>query len=184
MEGTNVIRNRMLWTCVAMGASVAATGQSREENWDRCTSVNAEISIAGCTALINSGQELPATLSIIHYNLGASFQEKKQYDAALKNFDEAIRLNPNFAQALNGRGAAYLEAGNYAKAIQDFSTAVQLNSFYSIAYFNRGRAYSKQGDYDRAIEDYNHDLKLVPTHADGFAERGDAYRMKHQDDLA
>ena len=78
--------------------------------------------LIGCT--------LPGTVgSAIDYNNdGVEKMDRKDYEEAIKDFSEAIRLNPNFAWAYYHRGRALrqLDQGTYWAARHDFSTALTL----------------------------------------------------------
>jgi len=52
---------------------------------------------------------------------------KHQYDRAIQDFDQTIRLNPNFAEAFYDRGLAYRVLGQQNLAALDFAKARQLN---------------------------------------------------------
>src|SRR5262249_40154009 len=69
---------------------------------------------------------------------------------AIKDFDEAIRLDPQNVEAFNNRGAVYAELGDHPQAIADFSTALALQPTFAPAYRNRGNSYLETGDTDRA----------------------------------
>src|SRR6516225_4448020 len=76
------------------------------------------------------------------YEKGKACLDKKDYDAALAAFDEAIRLDPKDAKSYVGRGSAYDRKNEYDKAIADESEAIQLDPRNVEAYCERGIAYS------------------------------------------
>ena len=57
---------------------------------------------------------------------GNELLNQGQYDEAIKNYDEAIRLNPQLAEAYNNRGLAYGFQGKKAEAIADFEKFITL----------------------------------------------------------
>ncbi|KKH97241.1 hypothetical protein EO95_10700 [Methanosarcina sp. 1.H.T.1A.1] len=79
----------------------------------------------------------------------------KEYEEAVKAFDNATTLNPNFALAWNNKGNAYMKLKKYNKAIEAFEEAFKINSNYYLALHNKGDALYSLGKYDEAIRIYN-----------------------------
>src|SRR6516162_9552972 len=71
-----------------------AAAQNRDENWTQCRDANPDLSIRGCTALIESGQETTQGLAILFFNRGVGYYHKGEYDRAIQDYDQAIRLKP------------------------------------------------------------------------------------------
>jgi tetratricopeptide (TPR) repeat protein len=106
------------------------------------------------------------------------------YDRAMANYNEAIRLNHDDALAYYDRGLIYSNKGDPDRAIADFSDAVRLNPTYAFAFQSRGFAYYNKGDDNRAIADYNEAIRLDPKSAVAFNNRGNVYYRKNQYDQA
>jgi lipoprotein NlpI len=51
----------------------------------------------------------------------------RDYDRAIQDYDQAIRLNPNYALALNNRAAAYRNKKDYERALADYEAAAQID---------------------------------------------------------
>jgi tetratricopeptide (TPR) repeat protein len=101
---------------------------------------------------------------------------KGQRDLALRDYNSAIKLNPNHVLAYSGRGEVHFVAGNYDRAIEDLGIAIRLDPKDSRPYFFRGRSYSKKGEYERAISDFTLAINLkIPHLALAHLARGDAY---------
>ena len=108
----------------------------------------------------------------------------KDYYGAIKLYREALKLNPNFADAYNNRGNAYKDLGQYERAIQDFDKAIQLNPNYDMAYNNRGVAYYYLGQNERAIQDYDKAIQLNPNYDMAYNNRGVCYNELGQNERA
>ncbi len=87
---------------------------------------NPDIEIGGCTRLIQSGRFNNKNLAIIFHNRGNAYNSKGQYDRAIRDYDAAIRLKPDDADALNGRGIAKFYLARFGDAIPDLKTAARL----------------------------------------------------------
>ena len=173
-----------LRTCLLLGAAMTAMGCSGPKNLSKCRSVDPDTRIAGCTALIQSGQLTTGNLSTIYNNRGTAYSSKGDHDRAIQDFNEAIRLNPNFERAYYLRGNAYIVKEEYDRATQDFNEAIQLNPNAETAYYGRGYAYKKKGDYDRAIQDFNEAIRLNPNFERAYYNRANAYIDKEEYDRA
>jgi tetratricopeptide (TPR) repeat protein len=161
-----------------LGAAMAAIGQSRQENLNKCRSVDPDTRIAGCTALIQAGQETTENLAVIYNNRGTAYNSKREYDRAIRDHSEAIRLSPNYAYTYFDRGIDYYDKGDYDRAIQDFNEVIRLNPNFASAHYSRGTAYEGKGDYDRAIQDYNEAIRLNPNDTRAYNNRGLAHERK------
>jgi len=97
-----------------------------------------------------------------YYNRGRENFENCVYCDAMEDYNMALRLKPDYAEALNGRGEIYLNVGEYADAEREFSAAITKNPKYEKAYINRGRLYKKTGRYDMAIADFTKAVEINP----------------------
>ncbi|MCH8196992.1 MAG: tetratricopeptide repeat protein [Proteobacteria bacterium] len=138
----------------------------------RCLDPNPDIRISRCTRLIQSGQFSGTNLSILLYDRGNAYGRKRQYDRAIQDYTEAIRLKPDYARAFNNRGLSYGRKRQYDRAIRDFTEAIRLRPDYTSAYYKRGLAYGRKRQYDRAIQDYTEAIRLKPNYASAYGGRG------------
>jgi tetratricopeptide (TPR) repeat protein len=94
------------------------------------------------------------------YTRGVAYKYLGQYERAIEAFNQAIRLNPELADAYYNRGTAYGVLGRYQRAIEDFNQAIRLNPELANAHYNRGTAYGVLGRYGNAANDYNKYLQI------------------------
>jgi tetratricopeptide (TPR) repeat protein len=125
------------------------------------------------------------------YNSGTGYLEKGDYDRAIADYNESIRLNPNNYLAFGHRGFAYLRKGNAGgcdlcndQGIADFSESIRLNPNNDVAFRYRGFLYLTKGNYDQAIADINESIRLNPSNDVAFRNRGFAYLKKGDYDQA
>ena len=91
-----------------------------------------------CGSSPGANQRNTAAQAEAHYNQGNAHYEKMDYDKAIMEYTEAIRLRPDYAEAYNGLGLAHKEKGDYDKAITDYTEAIRIRPDYAEAYYNRG----------------------------------------------
>jgi len=119
-----------------------------------------------------------------YHNRGVDWANKGEPDKAIADFDQALRLKPDYASAYTHRGHAWTDKGEVDKAIEDLNRALQLNPDDANGYAFRGLAWSGKGDYDAAISDCNEALRLNPDQAPPYMVRGFAWSEKEDYDAA
>ena len=87
-----------------------------------------------------------------------------KFDGAIADYNEALRLKPEFALAHYKRGAAYSHVGYYDAAIVDFTKALELNPKLIDAYIERGHALHRKNNPIGAMSDFIEALRLDPKH--------------------
>jgi tetratricopeptide (TPR) repeat protein len=115
------------------------------------------------------------------FNSGVGYFQKGDYDRAIANFSDAIRLSLYYSTnpiAYLNRGLAYSSKGDYTGALVDYNQAIRLDPKNPVVFFSRGTVYGKKGDLDDAIVDFNQAIQLNPNYAPAFVNRGAAYNNK------
>jgi tetratricopeptide (TPR) repeat protein len=166
---------------LVLGCIGIVPAQELSQEWRWCAGLNgasADLVISGCTTVIQSGRENTKNLAGAFYNRGNAYSDKGELDRAIRDYDQAIRLNPQYALAFNNRGNAYNKKGEPDRAIQDFDEAIRLNPQSALAFYNRGNAHRNKHDLDRAIRDYDQAIRLDPQYAEAFGNRAIAYSDK------
>ena len=77
---------------------------------------------------------------IMHFKRG-------DFEAAIADFNKALRLDPNYSDAFLGRGDVRYARGDLDGAIADYDKAIHLNPNSINAYINRGSTRREQGDF-------------------------------------
>ncbi len=80
-------------------------------------------------------------------------QALREYEPAIQDYDQAINLDPDYAQAYNNRATAYHSKGIYTRAIQDYTTAIKLNPRDPLPFRSRGITHFCLGHFDEALKD-------------------------------
>ena len=111
----------------------------------------------------------------IYYAIGRAFFDSGDYDRAISNFSEAIRVDPKKPWAHVGRGWAFGKKDEYDKEIEDQNEAIRLDPRNALAFADRGWAYGLKGDYDKEIADETEAIGFDPRCSKAFTFRGWAY---------
>lgn len=95
----------------------------------------------------------------------------EDFDGAIADLDEIIRLQPDSAEAWHDRGSIKFTKGDVYGALSDYDEAIRLQPKLADAWFNRGRAKGQKGDLDGAITDFDEAIRLQPNHDDAARYR-------------
>lgn len=99
---------------------------------------------------------------------GLAKHKSRQPQGAIIDYNIAIQLNPNFADAYFYRGLAKHELERYEEAITDYNQAIQLNHNHAAAYLFRGKTKYKLGQLKDSIKDYGTAIQLEPSLASAY----------------
>ncbi len=107
----------------------------------------------------------PQEGALFYFNSGQSWAEKKEYDQAVTDYDQAIRIDPKNAAAFSHRGTAWLNMTENDKAIKDIDEAILAwIHYHAFAYGNRGLAwFPRKREYDKAITDFDKAIRIDPV---------------------
>ena len=84
---------------------------------------------------------------------GTTFAQEGQFDLAIRDFTEAIRLRPDYDAAFYNRGLTYIKLEQYDEGIKDFTTTISIAPTHQGAYVQRAFAYLLLGRDDQAEAD-------------------------------
>lgn len=146
---------------------------------DDCSQeLDPELSITGCTEMIDSGRYSRMEVAIAFNNRALAYSELGEHDMAIEDLNPSIRLDPKDYISYYNRGLTYSDIGKHALAVEDFSKALQREPSDIDAYFYRADAYNELGELAKAIEDYGRVLQHSPDDADTYNSRAWAeYRL-------
>jgi tetratricopeptide (TPR) repeat protein len=99
-----------------------------------------------------------------YYNRGQTFYNNKDLVNAIASYTQALRLNPNSADAYYNRGLAYYDSKDFYNAINDYTQSIRISPAAD-AYNNRGLAYQYSGNKNQASSDFRAALRLDPNYA-------------------
>ena len=135
-------------------------------------------------ALPFSGVTDMAEFTRNYLSLGSVFYQSGYMGPAEASFQQALRQNPDSAEAAYGLGSVYLNQEKTAKARQTFAQAIKLPSSYPgtlpNAWNNLGLLATREGKYAEAIQNFQEALQLSPDHLVALTNLGNAYRQQKQ----
>ncbi len=124
--------------------------------------------------------------------------QKGEWDNAIADYTDAIRLDQNRADAYRGRGSIYaVPKGNsdpdFDKALADYTEAIRLDPQNAMSYSGRGQVYADRAEFvsedqadsmlNKAIADYSEAIKLDPKDSGGaYMRLAHAYTFKGEYD--
>jgi tetratricopeptide (TPR) repeat protein len=115
--------------------------------------------------LLDAGRAAAAPSAVGSYDRGMDKSKNGDSDGAIRDFSEAIRLNPNFAEAFIHRGNARFKNGNPELAITDFSDAIGIDARNAAAFKARGMARLYNADEDGALDDLSKAIQIAEAEA-------------------
>jgi len=95
-------------------------------------------------------------------NMALAYYQKKDLVQAERHFLEALKINPDFVNALGGLGVLYIEQGRYPEAVSRLERAVRKAPKVGQLHFELGRAYRGMGDNARAKAEFSRAAELEP----------------------
>jgi len=106
-----------------------------------------------------SGKNCQANRQLAH---AAEAMGKKDFKVALKCCNEAIRLDPDFAEAYNQRAIVLYLQESFEKSIEDCSRATERMPCHFGAWAGMGHCYAHLGRHEEALESYHRALEINP----------------------
>jgi len=150
---------------------------------DGLTESNAAVEEA-CARYIQSGQARGKFLASAYYARATSFMFRGDFDRALQEQNEAIRLWPDSPYYRNQRAAIYASMGDYTRGLVDAEEAVRLDPKKGMFRESLANLYERMKDYDRTLAEIAMAIKLDPKDTRLIAQRCGVYFLKGEYDRA
>jgi Tfp pilus assembly protein PilF len=181
---------------LAAGALLAGTSGARAaDDAKACLNESGEAAIEACTRAIKSRRYAGHVLARQYLSRGAERRSNEDYDAALADFAEALKVDKKYADAYYNRCAIFNFKKQYDPAITECSQAIKLGPsadatvagagqrlgkerVISDYYAARGFAYLKKDDLVHAMVDLENAIRLNPDNGRALRTRGEAYEAK------
>jgi tetratricopeptide (TPR) repeat protein len=102
---------------------------------------------------------------------GVAYRRIGDFERATADYDQAVALKPNAAQAYNNRGYVYQLRGDLDHALADYNQAIMLDPKFALAYENRAELYDDMGNRLGALADYTQAIALDPNNSYAYNGR-------------
>jgi tetratricopeptide (TPR) repeat protein len=126
----------------------------------------------------------PAYAAVIHNSLGLVLTRQGKPEEALVHFAEAVRLNPDFAEARSNLGNAFAAQRRFTDAIEHYQAAIRVKPDFTEALVGLGGALVSADRAGDAIGYYEDALRIDPALAEAHNGLGAALAKSGQDDRA
>jgi len=113
------------------------------------------------------------------FKQGINFCNLERYEEALKAFEKAIEINPQFVEAWNGKGIALYNRERYKEALKAFNKAIKIDPQFAEAQYSKGVAFGGRGEYKKARRAYERTVKINPQFVEAWYNKGFAlYKLR------
>jgi tetratricopeptide (TPR) repeat protein len=146
----------------------AGSAQAAAACMNERKSASVDTAIKSCDVVID--ETLKNLANAYYFRASAKFG-KRDFDGAIGDYGQALRLDPADPDYFNSRAQAYEAKNDMDKALADYNQAIKANPKSIAAYNSRGAAYQRKGDYARAAADYGEVTRLQPDNVDAWSAR-------------
>jgi protein O-mannosyl-transferase len=102
----------------------------------------------------------------IYCRLGKVYAARNRPDEAIRQYQEAIRLKPDFPEVYYNLGVVLAKKSQADEAIRQYQEAIRLKPDFAEAHSNLGVALAEKGRTDEAISQYQEAIRLKPDFAE------------------
>jgi len=110
----------------------------------------------------NNANSVCAIRSIILKHRGMAHFANSQYELAINDFSESLKLDKEAYKAAYYRGVVRSVLKQFSQAIDDYTLSLSINPYQSFCLFRRAQAYYHIGDFPGALADCENSLSLEP----------------------
>ncbi len=140
---------------LATAAPTLAQDLSTDINWNQCKGVTSEDAIAGCTAVIRSGNESLLQLGVAFTLRGNAHMRAGDPGRAALDYQQAMRFDNQKLAPVLGYGLALYAQGKFLPALGVLNSAVDRNPHYAEAIYARGLVKRALGASEEANDDFS-----------------------------
>lgn len=109
--------------------------------------------------------------------IGDENYKKKNYDVSIRNYQDALKINPSDEVTLLKLGNIYKIKNDNKNAISFYKKSIVVNPNYADGWFNLGLGYASDNSNGRAKECFHHVITLNPNYSYAYYALGVAYEQ-------
>ena len=111
---------------------------------------------------IDAYRQGPADSAYIWNKIGIAYHQLLELNTARKNYEHALKLDPQYSEAINNLGTVDYAHRKYRSAINRYRAALKIKPDTASYYSNLGTAYFARKEYKQAALAYQTAVKLDP----------------------
>ena len=124
-------------------------------------------------------KSIPKHFSSI-FLLGTLSAQDKKFQTAKKLLEQAIEINPNYAEAHNNLGNVFQELGRHKEAIVSYQSAININPNILTAYHSLANSFRILGKYQEAITFYQKVIEKDPNYIEAHNNLGNVFQALYK----
>lgn len=122
--------------------------------------------------------------AVIENKIGIAFHQMQRLDQARKYYEKAIKLKPNYPEAINNLGTVYYSVKSYRRAVVCYKRALRFSPDSAAMMANLGMAYFARHDYDHASEMFALALATDPLVFERHGQYGELLQERSVEEMA
>jgi tetratricopeptide (TPR) repeat protein len=104
----------------------------------------------------------PADSAVLANKIGIAYHQMLDLEDARKSYERALKLHPDYAEAINNLGTIYYARKSYRRSITQYKKALRITPDSASILSNLGTSYFARKNYELAFTTYQQALKLDP----------------------
>jgi tetratricopeptide (TPR) repeat protein len=138
---------------VLAGMAWPAGAARADEASDICFKKTGQEAITGCTRAIQSGKFKGSGLAVLYNNRAIEERQLRDFDRAITDYTQAIRLDADFTGAYAGRGLAWEGKGDIEKAKVDYRKSLTVIEKYNDGKWAHDTARDRLAELEKGTTD-------------------------------